>query len=56
MEITVKAYAMGCKIAEIPSTWRDRTSGESRFKLFSWLPKYLHWYFYALKNKRNSKS
>lgn len=51
MEIAVKAYSMGYKITEIPSTWRDRSNGESRFKLFQWLPKYLHWYFYALKNK-----
>lgn len=51
MEIAVKAYSMGYKITEIPSTWRDRSNGESRFKLFLWLPKYLHWYFYALKNK-----
>lgn len=52
MEIAVKAYSMGYKITEIPSTWKDRSNGESRFKLFSWLPNYLHWYFYALKNKK----
>lgn len=48
MEITVKAFRMGKKIAEVPATWRDRTAGESNFKLWKWLPSYLHWYLYAL--------
>jgi glycosyltransferase involved in cell wall biosynthesis len=50
LEITVKAFLSGYKIAEIPATWRDRTEGESKFKLFSWLPQYLKWYFYAFTN------
>lgn len=49
MEITIKAYFNGRKITEIPSVWKDRIFGKSRFKLFLWLPKYLKWYFYALK-------
>lgn len=49
MEITVKAFRAGAKIAELPTTWRDRTAGESNFKLWKWLPSYLKWYFYALK-------
>lgn len=48
MEITVKAFRLKKAIAEIPATWIDRTAGESNFKLWQWLPKYLHWYFYAL--------
>lgn len=47
MEITVKAFRMGYTITEIPSTWRDRTTGETNFKLWKWLPSYLRWYFYA---------
>ena len=27
-----------------PTTWRDRTAGQSNFKLRKWLPHYLHWY------------
>lgn len=50
-ELTVKAYAKGKKITEIPSIWRDRTAGQSRFKLMSWLPHYLRWYFYALTHR-----
>jgi glycosyltransferase involved in cell wall biosynthesis len=48
LEITAKAYAAGRRITEIPSTWRDRSAGQSRFKLRQWLPHYLRWYFYAL--------
>lgn len=48
MEITVKAFKQNKKITEVPTTWRDRTAGETNFKLMKWLPMYLHWYFYAL--------
>jgi glycosyltransferase involved in cell wall biosynthesis len=47
-EITVKAFLMGEKIAEIPTTWRDRAAGKSNFKLLAWLPNYLHWYWLLL--------
>ena len=49
LELTVKAFLAGYRITEVPSTWRDRTSGESRFRLWKWLPHYLHWYFYAFR-------
>jgi glycosyltransferase involved in cell wall biosynthesis len=55
MEIVVKAYCSGCRITELPSRWRDRAEGESRFKLREWLPHYLHWYWYCLKNSRKAK-
>ncbi len=45
LELTVKAYRLGLKVAEVPTTWRDRTAGQSRFKLWEWLPRYLHWYW-----------
>lgn len=48
LEITAKAFARGRKITEVPSTWHDRTAGQSRFQLFKWLPHYLKWYFYTL--------
>jgi dolichol-phosphate mannosyltransferase len=44
LELTVKATIAGCRIAEVPTTWRDRTAGQSNFKLRKWLPHYLHWY------------
>jgi glycosyltransferase involved in cell wall biosynthesis len=44
LELTVKATLDGRTVAEVPTTWRDRTSGQSNFKLRKWLPHYLHWY------------
>ena len=51
MEAVVKAYVSGGLIAEVPSTWTDRVSGESRFRLWKWLPNYLRWYFYAFRGR-----
>jgi len=45
LELTVKAYRLGMRIAEVPTTWRDRTAGQSRLNLWQWLPRYLHWYW-----------
>jgi dolichol-phosphate mannosyltransferase len=44
LELTVKATLQKRRIAEVPTTWRDRTAGQSNFKLRKWLPHYLHWY------------
>ena len=44
LELTVKATIAGRRVAEVPTTWRDRTAGQSNFKLRKWLPHYLHWY------------
>jgi dolichol-phosphate mannosyltransferase len=48
LEVTAKAFRRRAKIAEVPTIWRDRTAGESRFRLTKWLPKYLYWYSYAV--------
>lgn len=53
MEIVVKAHFSGFKVAEVPCTWTDRRAGQSRFRIFEWMPKYLRWYFYALKKNFN---
>lgn len=45
LELTVKAYLSGHSIVELPTTWKDRTAGESRFKVLTWMPGYLRWYF-----------
>jgi glycosyltransferase involved in cell wall biosynthesis len=50
MELAVKAYTDGMCITELPSTWYDRTAGISSFKMWEWIPHYLHWYFYGIKN------
>jgi len=51
LEVTVKAFLAGFRIAEIPTTWRDRTRGKSRFRLWNWLPRYLKWYLFAFRPK-----
>lgn len=48
LELTLKAHWRGWLVAEVPTTWRDRTVGQSRFRLWSWMPHYLRWYFRAL--------
>ena len=52
LELTVKAFLHGYRIAEIPSIWRDRTAGTSRFRIMHWLPHYLKWYFFAFQPRR----
>lgn len=48
IELTLKAYIAGERLAEIPVAWRERTSGESRFAFFGWLGSYLYWYFWGI--------
>jgi dolichol-phosphate mannosyltransferase len=50
LELTIKATISGRRVAEIPTTWRDRTAGQSNFKLRQWLPHYLRWYRLAVAN------
>lgn len=49
MEIAVKAYLGGYRLAEVPTSWTDREAGESNFDLPRLLPHYIHWYLYALR-------
>jgi glycosyltransferase involved in cell wall biosynthesis len=55
LELTAKAVRNRRVLAEVPTTWRDRTAGESRFDLRAWLPKYLRWYVYALRGRLSSR-
>jgi glycosyltransferase involved in cell wall biosynthesis len=47
IELVAKARRLRLPVAEIPTTWRDRTVGESRFELRRWIPRYLRWWAYA---------
>jgi glycosyltransferase involved in cell wall biosynthesis len=49
LELTVKATLARRQVAEVPTTWRDRTAGKSNFKLRKWLPHYLYWYSRGLR-------
>ena len=48
LELTIKAWAGGFRLAEVPTTWTERAAGKSKFKLAAWLPRYLRWYGAAL--------
>jgi hypothetical protein len=49
LELTVKAFAAGLSLAEVPTTWRERTAGQSQFQLRRWLPHYIKWYAHGMK-------
>lgn len=51
IELSVKATLAGRMLAEVPTTWRDRTAGQSRFRLRAWLPLYLRWYVYLFRGR-----
>jgi len=48
MEITLKAYFSGAKITEIPTVWKGRFIGKSKFYLFKVAPKYIKLYLWAI--------
>jgi dolichol-phosphate mannosyltransferase len=55
IELTVKAYLLGMRVAEVPTTWRDRTAGQSRFQLWQWLPRYMRWYWRGIAGRFTKK-
>ncbi len=50
LEITIKAYLMGETVAEVPVHWFEDNIRPSRFNFRKWLPAYLRWYWYGIKN------
>jgi hypothetical protein len=48
IELVAKARRLGLPVAELPTIWLDRADGTSNFKAKAWIPRYLHWYLYAL--------
>ncbi|MCK4809537.1 MAG: glycosyltransferase [Candidatus Omnitrophica bacterium] len=53
IEITIKAYFAGYKIAEIPTVWRDRKAGKSKFHIFNHGLRYFRWTMFALRKQLN---
>ena len=56
LELTVKATLAGRRVAELPTTWRDRTAGQSNFRLRQWLPHYVRWYVVALRGRWDKRA
>ena len=54
IELVAKARRHRLPVAEIPTIWLDRTHGVSSFRLGKWIPKYLHWYWYAFGSRIES--
>jgi glycosyltransferase involved in cell wall biosynthesis len=48
IEATVKAHHVGLIVGEVPSSWTDRTAGQSNFRVAKWLGAYLRWYLAAM--------
>ena len=47
IELVAKARRLRLPVAEIPTIWLDRDLGVSNFRLGTWLPEYLRWFFFA---------
>ena len=47
IELVAKAKRLRLPVAEVPTIWLDRAIGSSNFRLSAWIPRYLHWYFFA---------
>jgi glycosyltransferase involved in cell wall biosynthesis len=52
LELAVKAHLGGGRVEEVPVVWHDRSAGQSRFRLWKWLPHYLRWYLLMLRRSR----
>ena len=50
VELAVKTFLAGYRITEVPAGWCEREGGMSQFKMWSWIPHYLRWYFFAIRN------
>ncbi|MFH1037429.1 MAG: glycosyltransferase [PVC group bacterium] len=48
LELTVKAYVGGFRIAEVPTVWKDRARGKSHFKVLKVAPEYIRWFLWAI--------
>jgi len=47
IELVAKAHRSRLPIAEVPTIWLDRTTGDSNFQLTKWIPKYFQWFLHC---------
>lgn len=50
MELLFQMYFGNAKITEVPTKWKGRTVGKSKFKIFERTPRYSRIYLWALEN------
>ncbi|HUY96657.1 MAG TPA: glycosyltransferase family 2 protein [Verrucomicrobiae bacterium] len=55
LEMVAKARRLRRPVAELPTIWLDRAGGQSHFQVRAWIPRYLHWYWYALRPVRSPR-
>jgi len=48
LEFLSKIAEAGLDVAVIPTSWKDRSTGASSFKIFVWLPSYSYWFLRVL--------
>jgi dolichol-phosphate mannosyltransferase len=53
IEMVAKARRYRLPVAEIPTIWLDRAFGVSNFKLWAWIPRYVHWYLFAFGRRKS---
>jgi len=51
MEVLFQVYFAGAKITEIPTNWKGRTVGSSKFKILKRAPRYFRIYRWAVTNR-----
>jgi dolichol-phosphate mannosyltransferase len=47
LELVAKARRRRLPVAELPTIWLERTTGQSNFNLRKWIPHYMRWYLYT---------
>lgn len=55
MEITLQLHFQNYRMIDIPTRWRGRTTGRSKFKFFQRAPRYLKIYLWAIENTLRKK-
>jgi dolichol-phosphate mannosyltransferase len=53
IEMVAKARRLRLPVAELPTIWLDRSTGQSNFRVREWIPRYVHWYLHALPLQRS---
>ncbi len=54
IDLCLQAYGNGAKMTEIPTIWKGRTKGSSKFKLLERIPRYARLYAKALSSSNRS--